>query len=155
MIKKILVVCTGNSCRSPMAEGFLKKYLGPEGDFEIISVGTSVETGGFRPTPEAIEVMKEAGIDISTYVNKPFLEILAKVADLILVMAGIHKEFILEKLPEVKDKLYLFKEFAGGADSDRDITDPIGQTIAVYRSVREEIKKASLEIVRRIKEDKD
>lgn len=155
MIKKILVVCTGNSCRSPMAEGFLRKDLTPQDGYEILSVGTSVAIGGFHPTPEAVEVMREEGVDISAYISKPFSEVLAKAADIILVMADIHKEFILDSLPELKDKLYLFKEFAGGAYSDREITDPVGQPIMVYRRVKEEIKKASSEIARRIKEEKE
>lgn len=151
-IKKILIVCTGNSCRSPMAEGFLKKHLRPEDGFEIISVGISAIAGGLNPAQEAIEAMKEEGIDISSYIAKPFLRNLAKSADIILAMADIHKEFILEKLPEVKDKLYLFKEFAETADADKDIIDPIGQPLSVYRSVKEEIKKASTEIAKRIEE---
>ena len=154
-IKKILIVCTGNSCRSPMAEGFLKRHLRPEDGFEIISVGILAAVGGLNPTQEAIEVMKEEGIDISSYITKPFSADLAKSADIILVMADIHREFILEKLPEVEDKVHLFKEFAQTAEADREIRDPIGQPISAYRAVKEEIKVASVEIVRKIREDKD
>lgn len=150
-IKKILIVCTGNSCRSPMAEGFLKKYLSPEDGFEIVSVGVSA-ISGFKPALEAMEAMKEVGVDISSYVTKPFSANLAKSADIILVMTEIHKEFILEKVPEVKDKVYLFKEFAGITDSGKEVIDPLGQPTSAYRGVREELERTSKEIARKIKE---
>jgi len=134
-----------------MAEGFLKKYLTPEDGFEIISAGISA-AGGFKPAPETIEVMKEDDIDISSYASKPFLKNFAKAADVILVMADIHKEFILRESPEFKDKICLFKEFADSPDIDKDMADPIGQPISVYRRVKEEIKRASIKIAERIKE---
>lgn len=149
-IKKILVVCTGNACRSPIAEAFLRKYLKPEEDFEIISTGISA-LSGLAPTPEAIEAMEEKGIDISLYMSTPFSKEFAKKADIILVMGNIHKAFILEVLPEVKDKIHFYKEFAGIEDSEKEILDPIGQPISVYRKVRDEIKKASIEIAHKIK----
>jgi len=151
-IKKILVVCTGNSCRSPMAEAFLKHYLKSEGGFEIISVGTSA-IDGLGPTPEAIEVMKEDEIDISSYITKPFQDVLARHADIILAMSGTHKDFVLKKSPDTRGKVYLFKEFAGVGGPIKDIDDPIGQPISVYRNVREEIKKTAIEIARRIKQE--
>jgi protein-tyrosine phosphatase len=136
-----------------MAEGFLKQHLRPQDGFEIISAGIfAIE--GVSPTPEAIEVMQEENIDISSYLSKPFSKSLAKSADIILVMAQMHKEFILNTLPEVKDKVYLFKEFADLTDQDKDITDPLGQPISVYKTIKEEIRKASVEIAIKIKKDK-
>lgn len=149
-IKKILVVCTGNSCRSPMAEGFLKKELKQEDGFEIVSAGTSAMEG-LSPTQPAIDVMKEEAIDISLYRSKPFSKELIETSGLILVMADTHKEFILNIMPEVKNKIYLYKEFAG--DPKGDIEDPIGKPLAVYENVKEEIKKATEGIVNKIKEE--
>ncbi|NQT95967.1 MAG: low molecular weight protein arginine phosphatase [Candidatus Omnitrophica bacterium] len=150
-IKRILVVCTGNACRSPMAEGFLKQYLKPENGFEVISAGISA-IAGLVPTPEAVEVMKEEDIDISSYSSNPFSEEFAKAADIILVMSKMHKELISERLPEARDKVCLYKEFAKIEDKNG-VDDPIGQSIAVYRRVRDEIRKATLKIVEKIKKE--
>jgi len=149
-IKKILVVCTGNLCRSPIAEGFLKKDLKPEDGFKIISAGISA-LDGLSPTPAAVEVMDEEDIDISLYTSTSFSKHYAKVADLILVMSTIQKEFIMQTVPDIKDKIYLYKEFSGIKGTEKEIIDPIGQPISVYRKVRDEIKKASVEISRKIK----
>jgi len=148
-IKKILVVCTGNACRSPMAEGFLKEHLKPEEGFEIISAGTSA-MDGILPTPDAVDVMKEEGVNISNYRSSFFNKEFAQAADLILVMAGIHKKTILREFPSLEDKVYLYNEFAG-INNGASIADPIGQPAAVYERVRDEIKEATLAIVAKVK----
>jgi len=149
-IKKILVVCTGNACRSPMAEGFLKKYLKTEEGFVVLSAGMSA-TDGFMPTNEAVEVMSENGIDISFYRTKPFSKAFVQFADIILVMSGVHKDFILNMMPEAKDKVFLYNEFAGIKGGNEDIEDPIGQPLSTYRVVRDRIKQATEAVAKRIR----
>ena len=149
-IKKILVVCTGNACRSPMAEGFLKKYLKTEEGFVVLSAGMSA-TDGFMPTNEAVEVMSENDIDISFYRTKPFSKAFAQSADIILVMSGVHKDFILNMMPEAKDKVFLYNEFAGIKGGSEDIEDPIGQPLSTYKVVRDRIKQATEAIAKRIR----
>ena len=149
-IKKILVVCTGNACRSPMAEGFLKKSLKSEDGFEIVSVGITA-VSGFQPTKEAIEAMKEEGIDISSYASKPFTNNVAQSADIILVMSEVHKNFILHNIPDLRNKVFLYKEFADIPDQDKSIMDPIGQPLSTYRVVRDQIKQATETIISRIR----
>ncbi len=149
-IKKILVVCTGNACRSPMAEGFLKKYLKMEEGFVVLSAGMSA-TDGFMPTNEAVEVMSENDIDISFYRTKPFSKAFAQSADIILVMSGVHKDFILNMMPEAKDKVFLYNEFAGIKGGSEDIEDPIGQPLSTYKVVRDRIKQATEAIAKRIR----
>jgi len=151
-IKKILLVCTGNSCRSPIAEGLLRKHLQPEGEYEIMSAGTA-GLEGFSPSPAAIEVMKEEGIDISSYLSKGISKELTEKSDIILVMAGVHKDILLEKIPEAKEKVYLLKEFAGIKDDNKEIHDPIGQSVEVYRRIRDEIKNAVEDIVIKLKSE--
>jgi protein-tyrosine-phosphatase len=148
--KKILVLCTANVCRSPIAEGFLKKYLTKEEGFEIVSAGVYSEAD-LAPSPESITVMKEEGIDISSYLSKKFPKDFAKEADLILVMSESHKDYVIRKLPEAKDKVYLYTEFAGTDADMMDIIDPIGQPVNVYRLVKEQIKMATVKIVKKIK----
>ena len=149
-IKKILVVCTGNACRSPMAEGFLKKYLRMEEGFVVLSAGMSA-MDGFMPTNEAVEVMSENDIDISFYRTKPFSKAFEQSADIILVMSGAHKGLILNMMPEAKDKVFLYNEFAGIKGGNEDIEDPIGQPLSTYRVVRDCIKQATKAIVKRIR----
>jgi protein-tyrosine-phosphatase len=149
-IKKILVVCTGNACRSPMAEGFLKKHLKTEDGFEIVSAGISA-VEGFRPTPNAIEVMNEESIDISSYSTKPFSKDPANNFDIILVMSNYHKDFILNLMPDEKDKVFTYMEFAGIRDGDHEIADPIGQPLSAYRTARDQIKQATEKIVQKLK----
>jgi protein-tyrosine-phosphatase len=149
-IKKILVVCTGNACRSPMAEGFLKKHFKAEDGFEIVSAGIFA-TDGLAPTPDAILVMNEQGIDISAYSSTAFSSTLANAADLVLVMAEEHKNFVIKAAPGIDKKVFLYKEFAGADSENKNIIDPIGQSVIVYRSVRNEIRDLTQEIIRRIK----
>ena len=149
-IYKILIICTGNSCRSPMAEGFLKSYLSPEDGYEIRSAGISAIDGA-HSTAEAIEVMLQEKINISSSRSKPLTKELAREADIILAMAQAHKLFITQNMPEFKEKVFLYKEFAGINQESQDIQDPIGAPLDLYRKVKEEIKRATLLIIERIK----
>lgn len=138
---KILFVCTGNSCRSPMAEGLLEKMLKYRGikDIEVFSAGTSPVLDA-PPSKETIEILREDGIDISTHRGAYVTHDLISGADLILVMGKGHKEEILAMRPDVKDKVFLLKEFAG--DGELDVIDPIGQPREIYEKCASEIKGA-------------
>jgi len=148
-IKKILVACTGNACRSPMAEGFLREELSQNEGFIVKSAGISA-ADGMRPTPYAVDVMKNEGIDISGYLSSHLSEQFAKAADIILVMTKTHKDIIASIMPDVKDKIYLYNEFAN-LDNNTDIEDPIGKPLLVYEDVCNKIKEASQQIVIRLK----
>jgi len=108
MIKTILFLCTGNTCRSAMAEGIFKKMLRERKEdnrrFNIISAGISA-LPGMSPTPEAIKVMTEQGIDISRHIATQVQEDLIKKADLILVMSNTHKDYIKTKFTFAQDKI--------------------------------------------------
>jgi protein-tyrosine-phosphatase len=148
-IKNIIVVCTGNACRSPMAEGFLKKLLPDSSRHSIASAGISA-VDGFAPTPAAVQAMQEHQIDISCFRSSCFSRELARASDIILVMAKHHRDFISENMPDMKEKAFLYKEFAGIEEKPQDIQDPIGQPIEVYRIVCNEIKAASEKIAEKI-----
>jgi glycine hydroxymethyltransferase len=150
-IKKILVVCTGNMCRSPMAEGFLKKELSREDGYEIISAGISA-ISGMAPTAEAVQAMREENIDISLYQSKPLSNELVKQADIILVMSGMHKDFIIKTMPDSESKVFLLNGFSGLCEELSSIPDPVGQPLEVYRKVRDQIKMASKAVLNKIKQ---
>lgn len=164
MIKTILFVCTGNTCRSAMAEGIFKKMLkGRTKDyikFNIISAGISA-LPGMSPTPEAISVMFEHGIDISQHHAQELQEELIKKADLILVMTNEHKEYIHKEFIFTQNKTFLLKKFTldnkseSNQNNERnyEIIDPIGRKIEFYRIVAKELKKNLKNILDKILEE--
>lgn len=113
-MKNILFVCTGNTCRSSMAEALFKKILEDIGKntkgIKIKSAGTAAMEN--QPaTPQAISVMREMGIDLSSHRATLLTPKLIDEADLILTMTLDHKRRILEMYPEAHGKVYLLKEF--------------------------------------------
>jgi len=153
-IKRILVVCTGNSCRSIMAEGYLIKKLKDMGveDTIVISAGTNA-INGLKPTDETIEVMKEEGVDVSGYVSSGLTKTNIDNADAVLVMTEEHKKRILTISPSSKDKVYLLRAFSEKyKKDDNSIGDPIGRPIEFYRDIFKIIKDSSEGFIKWIKE---
>lgn len=153
MYKKILFVCTGNTCRSVMAQGLLKNMLREEGikDVKVSSAGIAA-LPSFAIYGVLEKVLKEEEIEISNHKPTRVTPQIVKDADLILVMEKRHKEAILEMAPEVKNRVFLLKEFAG-EKKNLDIPDPIGQPEEAYRSRLQEIKGYLFKILKKIKED--
>jgi len=133
-----------------MAEAFLKAAAKHRNDFFIHSAGTSA-INGENPTPEAIQAMEEREIDISSYVTTPVSKALVESADLILVMSQRHKSILSKKFSGHEDKIFLYKEYAGTINESRDVADPIGQPMSVYRRVCDEIERASEKIIEKLK----
>jgi protein-tyrosine phosphatase len=110
-VLSVLLVCTGNICRSPMAEGFLRdrssRFLG--GGIRVNSAGTWAR-GDQPPTPEAMAVAGERGVDIEGNRSTTFLPELADRADLVVTMTEEHKEEVLDLAPEVRAKVFTLKE---------------------------------------------
>lgn len=132
-LKKVLFVCTGNICRSPMAEGLLRKLAGERGiRLEALSAGLAAFPG-LPATPEAIEAAGEMGIDLSGHQSQPLGKGLILESDLILTMTAKHKETILRKMPDLAGKVRLFSEFAG--DGEVDVEDPMDQPVGEFRKV--------------------
>ena len=164
MIKTILFVCTGNTCRSAMAEGIFKKILKERKEdnssFNILSAGISA-LPGISPTPEAIKVMSEQGIDISQHHAQELRVELINKADLILVMANEHKEYIHKEFPFAQNKTFLLKKFTLNNKTENnqknernyEIIDPIGRKIEFYRIIARELKKNLEKILDNILEE--
>jgi len=133
--KCVLFVCTGNSCRSVMAEYLLKgKLIGRE-DVEVHSAGTSVYFKS-AASQETIAVLRERGINAAAHISRPLGSIMLKKSDLIFAMTRAHRAQILERVPAVEKRVYLLKEFGNthrGFEADLDVPDPIGQPHAAYQ----------------------
>ena len=149
-ITNILIVCAGNSCRSPMAEGLFKKELTIEG-FDVKSAGV-IATDGMPPSTEATEVMKRyANMDISSFRSNKLTKELTGWADLILVMDKTQKAFIEETFSTDKEKVYLFKEFAGSVGDEVNISDPVGKPFLAYEESYKQIKKSADIIIKKLR----
>ena len=152
---KILFVCTGNSCRSPMAKGYLEKRLkelGKEG-IEVSSAGVA-SLMGREPTEEAKQVATEEGADISGHRARLATEFDIKESDLIFVMENGHRQYIVNKYPKAVKKTYTLKDFKKLGDfdtsEDSDIPDPIGKDINFYRNIFSVIKESIERVLKEI-----
>lgn len=128
MKKEILVLCTGNSCRSQMAEGFLKSF---DSELNVYSAGTN-PSGTVHP--KAIQVMKEIGIDISDAYPKNVDQFLDNSFDYVITVCDNAKETCPVFIGDVKEQLHIgFEDPAEATGTDEEI-------LAEFRKIRDEIK---------------
>ncbi len=148
---KILFVCTGNSCRSPIAEALLKKIARDRGlDVETKSCGTRALLG-MAAAKEAIESLQREGINIFDHKSKQLNQELINWADIILVMEERHKQELLQHDINAEEKVFLLTEFAG--ESPRDIIDPIAKPLEVYEELVMDLKFYLTKVIERIKNE--
>jgi protein-tyrosine-phosphatase len=151
----ILFVCTGNTCRSSMAEGIFKSML-QEMNIENINVSSAGISAfeGDAANEKAIYTLNKKGIDIRNHRARQLTKKIINESDLILTMTNNHKNTILNVLPEYSHKVYTLKEYACIVNKEEapvkvlDIADPFGSDYNTYEKVSEEIEKQLNKIIK-------
>ena len=139
-MKTILFVCTGNICRSPMAEGLFRHATKGRSDVKVISAGVGA-VDGLPPSENAVRALKEIGIDISHQRSRMLSAEAVMKADYIFGMTHSHVDAVMLLYPQAAEKTFLLREFDDTLDSfENDISDPIGGSLDVYRNCRDQIE---------------
>jgi protein-tyrosine phosphatase len=141
----ILLVCTGNTCRSPMAEAIVRKKVADRlacSIEEIESRGVIVQSAGVSAVPgarasnEAIDVMSRRGLDLTQHASQPLTASLVQQADVIFTMTRSHLSALLSQHPEASDRAKVLTK------DESDIADPIGGPAVLYERCAQQIEEA-------------
>ncbi len=145
----LLFVCTGNICRSPVAEGIMKDLILDEIDshgqnlpIKVMSAGTHADNGNYA-SENAVIVAARYGIDINFHRSRYLTAEIVNAADLLLTMEKIHTNIIKQNWPHI-NAVYELKSFGyenPGNEFDTEIYDPIGMGLDVYIDVFNDLKK--------------
>jgi len=147
-MKTILFICTGNICRSPMAEGLFRYAMRGREDYRALSAGLGA-LDGQPPSAHSVTAMKQLGIDISRQRSRMLTADLVKQADLIFGMTHSHVDTVTLLYPQAAEKTFLLREFDDTLDTfEKDISDPIGGSYEVYENCRDQIEQGIASLLR-------
>ncbi|MEI6358378.1 MAG: ribose 5-phosphate isomerase B, partial [Verrucomicrobiota bacterium] len=138
-MKTLLFVCTGNTCRSPMAEALARRALADRPGWRVVSAGIGA-INGQPPSAHGVTAMKELGIDISGHRSQMLSGTLVREADHIFGLTFGHVEGVGFLYPEAAEKTFVLREFDDRLEEhDKDISDPIGGPLSSYLECRDQI----------------
>src|SRR6188508_370374 len=139
-MKTVLFVCTGNVCRSPMAEGLFKNAVRGRGPYRVFSAGVGAVDGQLA-SDHAVRALREIGIDINGHRSRHLTADLVAQADYIFGMTHSHVDAIMLLYPQAAEKTFLLREFDETLDAyENDISDPIGGSYEIYCNCRDQIE---------------
>lgn len=138
MFRNILVLCTANICRSPLAEAVLRDKLGGSSKVVVHSAGTSALVGS-RAHPVVVEQMMREGIDLTEHRARQCTAELLREADLVLVMEKNHLRWLSTAFPQFHGRAFLMGHWQTGSE----VPDPIGQSQDYFDHVKSEIESYS------------
>ena len=141
--KSVLFVCTGNTCRSPMAEGMFRKAVEARGDFEVASAGIAAYPGD-QANPETVKFLAGRGIRLDGFFSQPVSPELLEKATHVFAMTSGHLEALENLFPEYSDKFFLVCEFVElpGRGVAADVPDPIGMGRKAYEQTGKTLDQA-------------
>jgi tRNA threonylcarbamoyl adenosine modification protein (Sua5/YciO/YrdC/YwlC family) len=149
--KRIIFVCTGNTCRSPLAEYLLKKYIALEKPYlkercEIFSYGVGALEGSGPTSPIVTLLSEKEGLDARSFLSQRLDRETVLSSDLIFTMEEFHAKQIIQMEPTAAPRILPLRKFLP-AEFEKDIPDPIGKSAQVYEEVYSLLKLAVLELV--------
>lgn len=137
----VLFVCTGNTCRSPMAEALLRAALPRVSPWRVISAGLAAHPGN-PASDAAVSAIAEVGGDLRSHRSQPVTSRLVLEASAVVAMTEAHAQQLLARYPSVCDKLFLLRSFDPDSPSRSNVEDPFCGSLDDYRQCRDVIRKA-------------
>jgi len=141
MSKQLLFVCTGNTCRSPMAEILLRAALPVHAGWTVASAGVSA-TPGSRASEYACAAVAELGLSLEKHRSQLVTPELVNQVTIVVAMTQRHMEKIVQRVPEVRDRLYLMSSFDSKSPKGADVQDPFCGSLEDYRACRDTLQHA-------------
>ncbi len=147
----LIFICTGNICRSPMAEYMLRSLLGSESEWTVESAGL-LAANGVPASQAAIQVLAaDEDIDLRPHRSRMLTPEMVAYADMLVCMSPTHKRHIVHLVPSAAEKTYILTEFDLQSE-DPEIYDPIGHSVPIYRQIKNQIKSALPDLILHMKE---
>ena len=147
----VLFVCSGNTCRSVMAEAFLRQLWEMDGlpkNGIIVTSAGLVTAGGAPASREALTLLRHAGLEMSGHRSQPVAAALLEQAHFVLTMTAAHKESLARYFPAYENKLWTLGEFGGDGS---DVADPYGGGMEAYQLAATQIKQFLTGTLKRLK----
>lgn len=140
ILKKVLFVCTGNTCRSPMAEALFRDMVRERADYQVSSAGVAAAPG-MPASKHSAALLKARGIDLDSFKSRMLDRQILEQATHVFAMSSHHMAAIADEFPAHSDKVYLVSEFvAEDALRGRDLSDPFGQGRSAYEQTLRDLE---------------